>query len=912
MSSVDVLKPGPTNDVTKSKSKRVITPAGKLALSSLDRRMTVAKDIVDELLLVCGVIGTTTSAEDELVPVTDCLNWLQDLQRALRRDEDMFRPISLLIGKWKVVEQKLLPLVMTCRYDTPMVLTVVKILVILTKPLAENTKRAGRLVIDSKKTSRDIVQQQVKLRDNAVEQADLLLQYKRIICHHPSHHEGQANGLLSIFVSLLAEPLSKTGASRTDTDHLTIELVLHLFRNLLAAEPLLSTSPELHRKNNQIHQTLVTLFGKEMVLEIILVLGQELELRENAQYNLLMMELLHHLFKSQDPIAVASCKSNEDPVRKKNVTSTLLSQRMKDEQSHRRRIAGNRHGHFGGTWVQEQQGGKRQYIGASKANFSKRPSAPKRKNKRAEPFVGATASRLIYSRRAQPVDGPGTHCAHKTLYTFCQRFVKDCYGPVMKSLKNEFRRDSARLEDEDKVVFFRIVWFLNQWWRSSEKRTCLGQLVFTMDVFSFTLVLNATDHFYQHKQYDRLAQAVALYSELLHMLYLMQSSTDETEGIMALGLMDRLFYTNEPLDRLPRLLSRWTPATTTREYVCDLAEVCHMSLKLLDAHAGLCQKGVDTYDNKTVYDRVAKIKTIAAEFDVNAYFCKKIVSNHLVWMYTQLLGQYKANAPLVQHRIIAMFMRLSKTEIALPEPHDAETPINPLGTRRATLEPMLFTLPLILVIEEILNDANIHADKNNIVLASFATNLMYNFWNATQDNPLLYAESLFRHAAPHRFCELATNFYVSDELRMLAERELLLEEQRKSMEIEEIGNEEEDEAELDFGDSEVGAGREQAKQSVQHRESRETGKNDINEESLDGDNYASETTIGKVKEGAHYLSSEPHEKQTGEYPLDGTEAADGDSKNKLSKREYNAPSDNEMQPGKRRRLELGEDKLSLE
>jgi timeless len=224
--------------------------------TSLDRRMTVDKEVVDELLLVCGVIGTETINDDgkqSFVPVTDCLNWLQDLQRALRRDEDLYRPISLLIGKWKVVEKKLLPLVMTCRFDTAVVLTVVKILVILTKPLAENTRRAGQMVVDgsfSKKEGLDpslVAQNQKKLRDNALEQVQQLMEYKRLFTFHSSHNKRNTSnkkggtGLLSIFVSLLAEPLSKSGASRTDADHLTIELVLHLIRNLLAAEPLLNS-----------------------------------------------------------------------------------------------------------------------------------------------------------------------------------------------------------------------------------------------------------------------------------------------------------------------------------------------------------------------------------------------------------------------------------------------------------------------------------------------------------------------------------------------------------------------------------------------------------------------------------------------------------------------------------------------
>ena len=84
-----------------------------------------------------------------------------------------------------------------------------------------------------------VIKEQIKLRENALAQSEMLMEYKRAITHHNSHLHDQKGGLLSIFVSLLAEPLSKTGTARTDTDHLTIELVLHLFRNLLSAEPIL-------------------------------------------------------------------------------------------------------------------------------------------------------------------------------------------------------------------------------------------------------------------------------------------------------------------------------------------------------------------------------------------------------------------------------------------------------------------------------------------------------------------------------------------------------------------------------------------------------------------------------------------------------------------------------------------------
>lgn len=100
-----------------------------------------------------------------------------------------------------------------------------------------------------------MIAEQIKLRNNGLRQSEMLMDYKRLFVHHPTHlrrsdqnsrgQEGDEDGedggnsLLSILVSLLADPLSRTGSSRTDADHLTIELVLHLFRNLLSAEPIM-------------------------------------------------------------------------------------------------------------------------------------------------------------------------------------------------------------------------------------------------------------------------------------------------------------------------------------------------------------------------------------------------------------------------------------------------------------------------------------------------------------------------------------------------------------------------------------------------------------------------------------------------------------------------------------------------
>ena len=681
-----------------------------------------------------------------------------------------------------------------------------------------------------------MIKEQIKLRENALQQAETLLEYKRAFCHHPSHRgpkNGAEGGLLSIFVSLLAEPLSRTGNARTDTDHLTIELVLHLLRNLLAAEPLLSGK----ERAESLHHEMIALLDRELVMELLLVLAADIEQRENAQYNLLLMELLHHLLRNQDPLTVAksmqkpkaapSAKENSStgsrPAKKTKKVGGALSDQLRREKQTKIASATSRHSHFGGTLVVNRPDGRKQFVSAAAlgtTNVQLQQQPKRRKNKKSEPFVGA--SHRGSTHRFPPTAGsPAAQRAAVTLHKFCLRFVETCYGPVMKSLKNEFRRDSVRLEDGDRVVFFQVAWFFCQWWRlaggntklgiESKASSSIGQLIFTMDVFTFNLVLNATDTFTQHKKYAPLAQAVALLSEMMHLLHVMHTSEESTEQIMAMGLMDRLYYSNEPLDRLPKLLARWIPGTSTREYLCDLVEVCHMTLKLLEANAKASVEPTQL-DEAAKHDTVVKMKAVAAEYDVSAYFARKIVSNHTVFMYTQLLAQYAVNAATVNHRIVALFLRLCKHKLSSgveerSSTHDEEMPQNPLAPKAVTFQPMLYNVQVLTVLNSILNDTSLRKDKDYASLLQFASTIVLDFAAAAQANPVLFVEALFKHPLPHRFCESVTNMYVTEDIRMMVERDLLL---RTQQQLEQetaaaLANEDDDEdessdEELEFSD----------------------------------------------------------------------------------------------------------------
>ena len=713
----------------------------------------------------------------------------------------------------------------------------------------------------------------------------------------------------------------------------------------MAVSSMVSTaSSETSRQAAQLHQDMIVLFQKELVLEILLVVGQEMEQRENAQYNLLMMEILHHIVKMQDPTAVARSfsskadssakaaanssntsrnggKSASDGARSSasSSSSSALASKLKQERSQRNNMKSVRHGHFSGTWMRRQSEGRRQFIaasnvvqGGSSGSGSKTRGLvqARRKNRLAEPFIGSGKSLLAHTRSESQLlgssGGPSAKRANQTLHEFCRRFLADCYGPFMKSIKNEFRRDSQRLEETDKVVFFKLVWFFSQWSRVSSSSTrngrkdsaeAIGRLIITMDVFTFNLVLTATDSFFQQKKYTRMAQAVALYAEMMHLLHNMYTSKDKTEHEMAMGLLDRLFYHGQDaLDQLPKLLSRWTPGTFTREYLCDLIEVAHVSLKLLEANK---KKGMEFVMNKnrtTIVDngkfskKIAKMRKDASEFDVKGYFVRKIVSNQLITMYSHLLDQYKLNAAVVNHRIIAMFLRVMRVVIATPEVADEEERISPLATRRVTLEPMLYNLQLMMVIERILNDDSIQKDRSFESLIKFCTSLMYKFWSLANSNPMLYIECLFQHAAPHRFCESVTNTYVNDELRMMAEREILQEDQLKDenyMEEDENAiqanreDDDDDEVELEFTEDAFPL-------SSSREENQNVGK-DETEENESGSNAASIGEPEKTKGSPLSVKRKREIEDAESNSYDGTIESSGplasiDSPNKKSRK----------------------------
>jgi timeless len=593
-----------------------------------------------------------------------------------------------------VVETKLIPLLIECRDDIELVMTVSKILVMLTMPLSTHTLTWARATFNHSKAhggDDQAVLDAIKRRKTAQAQVSHLVNMKRAFVREPE--------VVAVLVSIMEEPLSK-GAGRSEEDKLVIELVLTLFRNLLCIEDVCKGltggggAEEEEASDVLLHMELLVLLDKEYVFDVVLFLCQGVQQRENQPWNLLLMELLFHTLKGQDPEMVAKAgprpagvgeeeggeggegvgKEKEKEKEKENAQdgssnvnkaaggggATAGAGKKKQTQTHTHthtqlpmketsalslllkqeslsRTANlqhthTRHSRFGGGLLVTGLDGRaaRLVTNPFKDALSSLPQARRKRTRRGSASAAAAAASTITHTQTHTHTNPATstaavassshththdpftHRALQAIHTLTHTLITDAYEPLIKSLKDEFRRDSSRLEAGDRIVFFRLVCFFLSFARvcvSVEKKrgrylkkkkgggekegegeegkeeeegkekekekepnggvgVWISSLVHSMDMLSFHLVLNTIDTLIAEKGYEGLVHALSLYKEMVCMLGTLAESETDTHRHISLGLQYKLFYATEPMEKLHKIAACWVPGSEVCVCVC--------------------------------------------------------------------------------------------------------------------------------------------------------------------------------------------------------------------------------------------------------------------------------------------------------------------------------------------------------
>ncbi|CAH0516231.1 unnamed protein product [Peronospora belbahrii] len=763
--------------------------------------------IQNELLLVCSNLGMLQNDHKEekppvLIRSEDCELWIHDLQRVLRRDHMKYRLITKQLGKWKIVQKKLLPLLVTYQHDWSLVLSILKVLVMLTtKPPTNST--------------------------NLDQQLKYLRQYK---------YEFLSSRVISIFMTILLDPLSKKRATRTEQDYLSMEIILMLFRNLLAIpneDARYVTSTTSHFSHLQ--EDFIIRLHEENVYEMILLFAQDIESPENREWNLLVMEMLDLTLDCSQPKSVVAYvkkqltggnsqhsgeQVNSTKTSSCGLTTTRSGEedllgRLKSEKNAAvcRQSGSRRHSNFGGVLTMVGPTGRTTVLSDfSKTVYDQVPQAAKKptsQRKGKKSITPVTDIHEIFGGKGRATEADER--TMRVLQDICDSVIIKSYFQLMNSLKTEFRRGSTKLIATDRLQYFHLVWFLTSYHRlkvqalksnykhqlksAEKKRTELQNaldcteplpsipekpdynekaVLATLDMFSFNFVLQSIENYATMKHYHGMTVSVQLLAEMMAYLAELSASNDSRLQRIADSLQHKIFYERDFLDRLPVLLKTWSPGLLPRAYVIDVVTLTHLVFKELDSQGTIkvlsrrkayldkkrqkkkrndeeSKDGVDSDGSSTDEEETEKqaqllmeMQRKEADFDVRKYF-SSMVSADTVRMYCSLLADYRENSAIVNHYIHSFLYRINHFKIYPQE--------------KWTMQPMLFNMRLLLIFDQMLQDTYIQRLPEYKNFLDFIRSVVRDFFALADNNNLLFVEALLRQTYPSRSCMLIQRSY---------------------------------------------------------------------------------------------------------------------------------------------------------
>ncbi|CEG42156.1 DNA topoisomerase I-interacting protein [Plasmopara halstedii] len=759
--------------------------------------------MMNELLLVCsnlGMLRVQTEGEPPmLMRGENCTEWIHDLQRAIRRDHAKYKLVAKQLGKWKILQKKLLPLLVNHQHDLTLVLSILKVLVMLTmKPSRESTNIA------------------------------LQLKYLR---HYK--HEFLRYGVISIMMTILLDPLSRK-RPRTDQDYLYIEIVLTLIRNLLAIpneDPRFVTSTTSFFSHLQ--EDLICTLHEESVYEMILLFAQDIDSPESRDWNLLIMEILCLTLESSQPKSVVSftkkelmsgtnsCLNDQQSaltrssltIEKKIPTQHDLLAKLDDEKkaSAMPQSRSRRHSNFGGVLTIVGPTGRTSVLSDfSKAMYDQVPQAAKKpiSRKRGQKSTSSTTDfHEIFGGKGRVTESDER--TMRVLREICDSIVAKSYAQLTNSLKTEFRRGSNKLISTDRLQYFYLVWFLTTYHRlriqmlkshykhqlkiiqkkTKESQNALGvtptphvaiekpsydekAVLSTLDMFSFNFVLQSIENYATMKNYHGMTVSVQLLTEMMAYLAELTASDDSRLQRIADSLQHKIFYERDFLDRIPVLLKTWSPGLFPKAYVVDVVTLTHLVFKVLDSQgsikvlsrrkAYLSKKGQKKIDDESKNEEEAdgsstdeeeserhtqllmEMQRKEADFDVRRYFLS-MVSGDTVRMYTSLLAEYRDNSSKVNHYIHSFFYRTKHFQIYQQE--------------KWTMQPMLFNIHVLLVFNKMLHDTYIQRLPEYTTFLDFIRGVVCDFFALADKNNLLLVEVFLRQTYPSKSCMLIQRCY---------------------------------------------------------------------------------------------------------------------------------------------------------
>ena len=215
---------------------------------------------------------------------------------ALRRllidqDDPVNRELMIFVSSINMVSQYLTPLFVQSDDEKPFALSLIRLFLLLTKPLAKSVSDALSHLIRKSKGKESVdesnrrVAKELSVRKNAYLQIKAQLMFKE--CLVQDH-------VFVVLLKYIEEPLSRASHQRTEEDKVVIELILTLVNNLLRISAGTFSSPDELRTSQILHNKLILVLQGPF-MDIVLLLCQGVNERDNNPWRTILMEIVHFI-----------------------------------------------------------------------------------------------------------------------------------------------------------------------------------------------------------------------------------------------------------------------------------------------------------------------------------------------------------------------------------------------------------------------------------------------------------------------------------------------------------------------------------------------------------------------------------------------------------------------------------------
>ncbi|XP_061342048.1 uncharacterized protein LOC133288335 [Gastrolobium bilobum] len=537
------------------------------------------------LSLICGGLGTIE--EDErgnrigYSKNEYCLDNLKDLLRFLRRDDPQTRDVFKQVCKWNIVSKDLIPIIEHYHEDRNLLLNAVKVLVFLTMPIEPD--------------STDISQQ-----------LEYLWGLKSAVT---------SSDVAAVIVSFLERPLENLERDAfTEDDWKLIQLVLTLFRNILAVQeiPLQQKSGGFASQFLSLRDRFLELLFRENVMDIILVIcqyvgGSNVYLRQD---NLLLLEIFHYIFMGQDPELIVRTHLKGLKVDEDSQASLNSLQSIMEEEKKKRNICRlsnmSRHSQFSGTFV-------RLTMDGSKAVFKGNPNSSRNALLKSQNVSRGPAKKIAWDHPRLPSTKDKIL---ELLHGFVNQFLSGGYNVLMRSIREDIEKEHPAIQKSDVVVFFQVAEFVTsfQFYKCSASKIkeggdtfetfsdkdadtsdfsgqICGPIAASLNESMFQLVISKWRHAYdclkETNDYKFLSAAGSLLKNMIRVLdlILILLPEDSKEPQTARILLYKLFYdqTEEGMTQfLLNLMKTFDTHKQPKSDLADLVEIIHKVVKMMN------------------------------------------------------------------------------------------------------------------------------------------------------------------------------------------------------------------------------------------------------------------------------------------------------------------------------------------